>query len=476
MNITNKMIFSNKLYLCLALVLLIIFIVPFLYVNKFVFLAADDFCRTGSSFSSYFQNISLWYNNHNGRYANAAFSLLPVYKVEVYRIVLTISFLFLPVASWFFIKEMFCFFNFKIANNIVLFITVLFCILLIGQLPSVYQFLYWYAGVSAYMYSVLLLLIFLAQAFKLYREKLENPFFIFLVLILIVGNNEILILLVNFILMTILFSFFFQKKKFNRLVIVLNALSLICSLLVIFAPGSIKRQELQPGGGDISESIIDAFLSTSAFTLKSFFEIPYMIFYVGFILFICYLFNFSKLNNQKFLINPIILASISFMAVFTVIFVPYYATGYVKINEGRIGNMIHIIYLIVLFINLFNFSLFLIAKFAVFQSIKVYLPLGLFTLSLLLILTHNKNYTGIIRDFKQENFQNFKNQIESRNKFLMNYPYERIELEPIKSTETIPYFDIKPNKNHWSNECYLNSFNSKYKKNYKSITVGKGVN
>jgi len=463
---------NQKLYYWFfSIIAILIFILPFFYIINYTHLAADDFCRVPADFDDYFKNVAFWFMNLTGRYTNGVISYLPLYNLEINRLVLKILFVGLGVISYFFIKKTFDYFQIAIAKSKCLFITVLFFIALISQLPSVYEFFYWYAATTAYLISVIFFLLFLIMIFNSNYRKPYQVFIICLLVISLNGNNEMLIPITNLILFGFLLEKIIFQKKINLKYLFINIVSWLSSLAVIFAPGNSNRQTYYAEGGDLLNSLKSSVLSSGMFTLKSLIEFPYFLLYIGLFLFV-----FDEIRKQRIrtykCIHPLFLFGISLTLLASVIFVPYYATGYVKINEGRIGNMIHIVFLILLFINLLNTSIFfnrrmIIKKVEIFRKISIILFIFFF----LLIPFNNKNYSDLYSDFINGNFVKYDLDIQKREEKLKFSNLDEIKLERIKGSRTIKHLEITKNPNEWENQCFAAFINKKYNLNIRSITV-----
>lgn len=462
---------QKLLYWFFSIVAILIFILPFFYIIKYTNLAADDFCRVPADFDDYYENVAFWFMNLTGRYTNGFISYLPLYNLEINRLVLKILFVGLGVISYFFIKKTFYYFQIAIAKSKCLFITVLFFIALISQLPSVYEFFYWYAAITAYLISVIFFLLFLIMIFNFNYRRSYQVLITCLLIILLNGNNEMLIPLTNLILFGFLLDKIIFQKKINLKYLFINIVSWLSSLLVIFAPGNSNRQSYYAEGGELIYSLKSSVLSSGMFTLKSLIEFPYFLLYIGLFLFI-----FDEIRKQKIqtyrCIHPLLLFGISLILLASVIFVPYYATGFVKINAGRIGDMIHIVFLILLFINLLNTSIFF-NKRMIFKKVEFSkkLSIGLFIFFFFLIPFTNKNYLDLYSDFKNGNFKKYDLDIQKREEELKFSNLEEIRLERIKGSRTIKHLEITKNPNEWENQCFTAFINKKYNLNIRSITV-----
>jgi len=454
------------------LIIALVFIGPFLFITKFTFLSADDFCRSSASFENYFQNIFNWYKNHNGRYTNALLSYLPVYNLQIYRWILGSSILLLGITIFCFIKKVFEFFHLEKTSTTVFFIALVFYITAISQLPSIYEFFYWYAGTSAYMYSIILFLLFLIMLFNLELKNRPKMIIGSLIIILLNGNNEMLMGISNFLLIVILIKNYISNGKISKKILFFNIVSWVSSLVVIFSPGSINRQTYYPEGANFLYSLKSAVLSSGMFTLKSLIEFPYILLFIGLILFVI---KTGKNNEAKNSINgnnPIVLFIISFIGLVSVFIIPYYATGILKVNDGRIGNIIHIIFWIILFINLINFSLYFQRWIPEYKRIIPNFFPHIFLMGfLLLILMTNINYKNIYEEISKGDFEKYKEDVKYRERLIENSEESKIVLKRISGTKTIQHYDITKDSTDWVNSCYMNMINNKYDKNFKSIVI-----
>jgi len=454
------------------LIIALVFIGPFLFITKYTFLSADDFCRASASFENYFQNVYNWYFNHNGRYTNALLGNLPVYNLQIYRWILGFSIFLLGLTIYFFIKKVFEFYNLKKTRINLIFIALVFYIAVISQLTSVYEFFYWYAGTTAYMYSIILFLLFLILLFNLQIKNSPKIIIGSLIILLLNGNNEMLMGISNLLLIVILIKNYINKGKISKKILFLNIVSWVSSLAVIFSPGSINRQTHYPEGANFLFSLKSSVLSSGMFTLKSLVEFPFILLIIGLILFFIKTKNNNEVKNPINTYHPIVLFIVSFIGLVSVFFIPYYATGILKLNEGRIGNMIHIIFWIILFINLINFSLyFQRLKPASKSIIPNFFPhlclIGFF----ILIFFNNINYKNIYGELSKGDFEKYERDMETREDLLQNSNISEIVLKRISGTKTLTHYDITKDSSEWINSCYMNMINHKYEKNFKSIVI-----
>lgn len=446
---------------CFTLVVLLIYVIPFIYVGSFVFPAADDYCRATVSFDTFLPNVASWYLEHNGRYTNAVLSFLPVYDLSIYRLMLMISIIALGWTIIYFVKKTFQFFGRRISRIDVALVGIAFYVVLISQLSSVYEFFYWYAATTVYLYSVIFFLLLLTRLYKLYIKDYFDGLAALLI-VLLIGNNEMFILLSNFLLIGLL-SYKLKEKQNFKNILLLNIVAWIATLAVVFAPGSINRQSYFSEGGNFLFSLKSAILSTGMFGLKGLVEWPYILVYISFFLLLVSLYKEGKKTELKSF-NPVVLFLLSFIAISSVIFVPYYAQGTISLNEGRIGNIVHIVFLILLFINIINITFFL-QKNQVLNNcsfLKANSALGLIFLFLILLPLVNQNYNNLFSDLKTNALVDYENQMVKITEQLKSAE-EEVVLEELTETKLLRNLENR------LNGCYVEVMNDKYHLNLKKI-------
>lgn len=460
---------QKYLYGLILCILILMFIFPFFYITRYTSLTADDFCRTSIDFTNYAQNFPYWYRNITGRYTNYFLSYLPIYSENLYRLSLMLLFSSLGVSIFYFVKGSLEFLKWKNQRLSIMFLSTLFFITLISQLPSIFEYFYWYASSTVYLISTIFFLLFVFLLFKLEsKNRLYLPTICFLI-ICMNGNNEMLILLTNFILFSLLIWRKIRIKVLSNRLLIANVVAILSGLIVVLSPATENRQGYFSNSGDIIFSIWSSLLSSGMFILKSTVEFPYIIFYLG--LFIFFNHYIKKFNSIKTIgVNPILLIVWSFLALGTVFFVPYYGTGSLNVNLGRIGNMIHVIFLIIIYINVFNAALFFKKVKLNFQFQPV-IYISMFALYLTMILIYNINYKNILLDLANNSFEQYQLKIENRIIELENFKGDHLILNRIEGTRTLPHWEISSNASHWSNECYLDYLKNQYHLNAKTVII-----
>lgn len=455
----------------LTILLIIVFIGPYLYISQYIYLSQDDFCRTNISWNSFLPRLRFWYLNENGRYINAFLSLIPVYDLKIYRSIPVLMIICLLISFRYFIKNLGALFEFKIPGYIKFLITILITIQIFIKLPFIFEFVYWYAGITVYFVSVLLILLFLNSLIVFDFTKRRSLIVISLLIILINGNNEMALLLVNFILGLILIYGLKTKSRKLKSIIIFNAVSWISSLPLLLATSSDVRRSYFPNGGDFIFSMKSSFLSAASFIVKNVIGFPDILLWIALVvLLIC---TGKRAKNEKIKsikISPLVLAMFSFFALMSQMFVIYYAVGILEAYGGRIANFIHVIFIVLVLINLINLTAYLIGKWPQIINKKKMLPFALIFIGLYLINNtfDGRNYKQVIYDLSSGSAENYKTEIEKR-LISINYTDElNMEFSTIPLPKTITNFDLRT-VSYWENDCFIDMVNKKFNKNIKSI-------
>lgn len=244
------------------------------------------------------------------------------------------------------------------------------------------------------------------------------------------------------------------------------AISTISSFIVIFSPGTTSRQDQYTEGGNFFYSLKMAILSSGMFTLKNLLELPILLVMSGFPFL---LLHWSKNLKDYLAFNPLSVLFISFVGLASVVFVPYYATGYLYIRGGRIGNMIYIVWWILFFINALNIALYLKKNSILTPRISGWTPFVMLSFFLFFTLTENRTYQNLFADFRSGSFLKFENDIATRTQKIISSGMTKLEVEQIRGTRTMSHVGISKEPLHWTNTCYITAMNKIYKTDYKEI-------
>lgn len=451
----------------LNIALIFIFIVPFIYTTRFIYLSADDFCRASSNFTLFFENIKDWYLHHNGRYVNAVFSYLPLYNIVILRVFAALNFVLLGITLYSFIGFVLKLYNVVALKSRRLFFSLILYIVILAQLPSLFEFFYWYATITAYLLSFIFLIIFLQFVLKSYYDIKHNPYVVAILIVLINGNNEILIGVTNFLLLVLLLSHFFKRKKWDKNLFFLNIISWISTLLVIISPGSTERRIQYDYGGNLIGSVKVAIIYGGKFLVESFFEISFLLFYL-----FAFLFVYHKVHKTIIkAINPILLLFVSYLSIISLFFIVYYATGLLQVYTGRIGSMVRIVSIIFLLLNVINLAVYLKPKLKSSLLNHKYASRIVLSILLIFLIFENNNLTDLQKDYFNESLKNYANNMEFRVQQIKSSKSNKIQLPRMEGTLILKSDDYNLTSQEWLRDCYKTYFNQEYNLDIEEISL-----
>ena len=456
-----------NLYIVLNLFLILIFIAPLVYISGFVFPLIDDLCMAVKNYGSFGGNLWEWYNFQNGRYINAVFALLPIYNLVVYRIVIASGFLLLEFALFWFVQRLFYCYAVKVSFQKKLFISLLLYIVLVAQLPSLFQIFYWYSGVGPYLYSFIFLLFFLGSVLLyFFKQKMNFPAFA-LIIILLNGNNELLMILSNFIILILFLWDWIRERRLNIKLLLLNIISWLSSMALVFAPATVLRRGLHVYGGDFWGSVKVAFIYGTKCIAVNLAELPYLLCYL-----VIFLLIYNSIKNNKFrFIRPAYLFIISYLSVISIFFTVYYATGLFAVYEGRLGNMADIIVFTFSLLNVFNFAVYLRSIYTHRFLASPFSAPALAAFLFIFIFFRNENYLSIRKDVWEKELVRYEDDMENRLEILAGSNNKVILLEAVKGTRILKSADIYYSGQEWLQYCYKEYINDYLGKNFESIQI-----
>lgn len=463
---------KNKIVVqVLALIVLVsVFLLPVLLITNFAYLNGDDFCRAGVPLTEFWANLKIWYTGISGRYFNYLVSYLPIYKLTTYRLLLGVLFLSLGGSLYFLTAKIFKYYGIK-GNFLNQSITSsLVYIALIAQLPTLFEYFFWYAASSVYLLSTIFFCFILGFLFDINKiSKLQ--FSLLLVLIFCLnGNNEMFILLNSFIFVLSFLVLSHKKKNIYFRLLGANIVCWLSGLIVILSPASGLRQTYYPNGGNVEGSILHAVLSSGMFFFKKLVHFPTILFYGG--LFMMF-FYFARDNAQeKRAIHPLVALVISMIAIAVVMVVPYYSTGSLNVNAGRIGDMVQVIFNILFTLNLLNAAVF------IQESVPRLVTRGAETISvfcmgiyLILLVFLNPNYSMMYKDYKSGSYARYKAEVKKRLDNFQNGADKNLILHKIKSPLILKHWEVSPDPEHWSNTCYKDYLRKTYLLKVDSLII-----
>lgn len=291
---------------------------PYIFSCFFAMPFADDFCFawTASQHGPFLQKFLNQYLLWNGRYtADVLVNIHPLLsgKVWVYQLTLLFGLLATPVVFLLFFKRILKQWNFA------LLFAAFSSLYYFNQMPSITEGVYWYIGISNYLFGNLL---FLLHLYFAYRNGKVPKVAALILLFLATGFNEVgAVLIPSF---SILAFFYirpyhsqYKKEAFAYIVV-----SVIAAALVFLSPGNFVRGAEFQQSFQIGHSVLYAGLQTARFIANWMLNVP----------FIC-LSLLLYLNARHF--EETILGKLSFsltflfmlFVVFVSAFLPYMATG-----------------------------------------------------------------------------------------------------------------------------------------------------
>lgn len=454
-------------YLILSIIIALIFIFPFLYIIRYTQYSTDDFCRLNSlSLIEYFEVLKLWYLEHNGRFINAIIASIPIKSLFIYRLLLGISFILFGIALYIFFKRLCELFKLPVTGNEILFISVLWFVVIIGFLPSLFEFFYWYAAVTVYLLGFIVFLFFLTSILKLYMQHQVRNIWMILLIIIIVGSNELLFGIINFLLGFLLLFDLFKSKRINYQLLLFNMVSWASSLFMVLSPGMSSRRVQFHYGGNLYGSFKVAIIYGAKYSFLFFTEVSYVLF--SLLVFII-IYKSIKLNITIKPLQPVYLGIISYISIISLYFISFYATGLLS-NDGRIGNLIRLIMSVFFLLNTINMAIYLRQKKPIPWLESKYIPVLLTSFLLFFLFFTNANYIDLRKDFADKSFKRMEIELQNRITVFKNTDLEELSLKKIDGTRILKSGD-KLMHMEWVNSCYRDYINKKYDIHVREITL-----
>ena len=438
-----------------AHILLILFLAPFLFLSGFIHLSVDDFCRYDASWEDLFVNIGLWLKTHNGRYTNAILSFLPVYKIQWYRLISFFSIIFFLISIYLFVSGLFKRIFSNDYNSLKFLLFVLFAIHLINQLPAIGEFFYWYAGITAYMYSsIAIVFLFLAM---LYSEKIINKYLLIPILtIFAIGNNEFALVVTNIMVLSFLYYQFKLYKRLDYYLVFLLIIMVTADISVILSEGSAARLGSYDINRDLLKSLYNALYSSVVFWIRTLVSFNSLLFWLASLI----LMNRfkSSINRNRELLIFIILA---FLIIWALFFVAYYSLGEFNSGKGRIGNYLSLTLNFLIFVILALLPKFKIPK----NNIVIMVFMGIVLTNYLL---GDRPTSWAYSDLIYGRAQSYNKEANTRYKAFKNYSSKVLNVSSIempKSLET-PEILMVPTLER---ECFKEMILEKYNPNIEKF-------
>lgn len=339
-----------------TLVALIILMFPYFAIIQYVHPQGDDFFLLMMRNKMGAINlIAEMYETWSGRYfALLLGSINPSNNIMLFKVYLAIFQLTFLSSIFLLIKSLF---NKSFSNIYIINITLASYLIFANALPFLFEFQYWYPSVTAYQFSLsLLILLWSIYLFK-EQNQLKDTVYIFLsiiLIILIIGLNELMIAPL-FISIAIQFYKDFKSGK-NKLQISLLIITFLIAIAInILAPGNYVRLPKIGNEFNLLNTLLIT-IQSELFVIGSFIQNASFIFSSILLVLIS-----GKYINQEILsfriikIHPLKYSFISFILLFIFILPSTIILGHLP--PGRVLNLISFfffimwIYGILIFVN-----------------------------------------------------------------------------------------------------------------------------
>ncbi len=457
---------------CFLLVLTIVCIGCFFFVYPFVTLNLDDYCRATWDINNYVLNVKEWYFHHNGRYTNALLTSLPIYEKPMMQFSLITLFVINITALFYFITSLFHVAFNQIDFKFVFLTSILILSSIISFMPDIQSYLYWIAGATVYSFSASLILFISGLLIR--AVSFKKTLILALLIILLIGSSELYIIAVSFGLMVKQIAVFLSSKKLSYKVLFLQLIAVISSLAVYLSPGTSNRHGLMKSGGKFLASIYHSVTESLSFSFQIFFSLE------GFFLIAIFMALSLILHREnpsrKISLSGILVFSISAIILMTVVFILYYAAGFFVERDGRVGNVITLIVILLLFLNIFTQMRYLICKNIVVNAIPLtYLYLTL-ALAFVGCIYNSTNYRLIYTEISQNNFLEREKSINKRDLLIRQAVInndEVLTLSLLKESKLLPDNNYLITEELWLEGCLLEYYNKVYQADFKQIKITK---
>ncbi len=331
--------------------LLLITILPFLILTRYIHIQADDFTVSAvlDKFG-FFQSQIEWYRSWTGRYfALFVISLLHPIKFGLPDGIKVFAFIWIclfVVASWFFTRS----YTDKKAS---IFVTALLVSVYCWQMPSTAEAFFWIPSTMSYQLGIGLQLVFFGLLNTSNKTKLHK-FLLCLLALSIPGTSEVNLLVFICILSVIVFYQLLKPTVNNtKFIFQLFALAIVASIFSIISPGNSVRTEVLTENaknlpiGDLFYAIKGGLIATKEELFMLFARTPLLLFSLLLVL----LKPWHKiLDHVKVPVWQIVLFWLGTFTIFIALHVPFtYKTG-VIINPGRATNVMMMFYIVTWFI------------------------------------------------------------------------------------------------------------------------------
>lgn len=462
----NKLKFSPALTENLFLSLLISILIPYLYLSFFCHPVGDDFSYAHLSLKEGLLNgYVLEYFIWSGRYSTNMTMLLnpmTINSIAGYRLVSMLMLVLTAISVVSFFKAWFG----EILNTRQIWIAglLIFSVYLF-QTPSLAQAFYWFSGSASYQLGN----IFLMFHFVIFTYLIRNKYFInkqvhigllALILVISIGFSEVhLLIALVFYGMTTMMSFI-SKSYLRKVLVLLLSITLLFSIISIFAPGNFARATNFLDNQDLIKSLVFTFLQIIRFFFDWISNIPFILGTLVLIPFARTAVHKIDFIKRNFKLHPVLAFSLLFLLLFIAIFPPYWSTGI--LGQHRTLNVAYFFFIFLWIFNVFNVVNYYEGKFDfnVFNNKTFIKPV---LLLLVFSIATTRNSYVVFLDLFYNTAASFDNEMSERIYLLEDAKKNNVKklvFEPIKHKPVSLYvLDITNDPEHWINKSYSDYYN-----------------
>ena len=315
----------------LLLICLLLILSPYFYLSFFAHPIADDY-----SYSYLGKTTALptelkhQYLNWNGRYISNVFVLLNPLAFNSffgYKAFSAIQIAFSLFSIFYFFRTVF---HTSLSLLATLNACILFLLIYLFQMPSLAEGIYWFTGAVSYQTGLGISLVYFGILINYFNKKYiinKTVHFISAIVLLIVssGFNEVLTLLLPCFHLIALFLFWKKQKRVLPEWVLLSSFSLICTLIMAFAPGNTIRDSYYKDNHNIIQSLAFTSMQTFRFTFE--WILPLLLSSCIFSGIVVSLNKEKSFFNQAYFFKPWVSALFLVLILCLCIFPPYWGTN-----------------------------------------------------------------------------------------------------------------------------------------------------
>jgi hypothetical protein len=423
----------------------------FFWLTQYNHPSADDYNYTVDRFTlGFWQLQKHFYFGWTGRYV-ATFLLssspLAYYSFFGYKIIAFLLLAFLTYGIYFLIKTILP----KQKTIDILVISLFIMLLVLAQMPSIAQGIYWAAGALTYQTANIFTLFLFANILRLMQTK-QKKYLIFAVIFafLVIGSNETSMLLIDFLVFIIFAYQLYQHRKIDKNLFILLAFMFVFSLISILAPGNMARAEQHPAGHQMRAFIL------------SYREMKKMIisWFPLLILLSVLLFDYlNKLNisKAKFFNNH---PAFGLLLLPFVVFLGYFP-GYWSLGHVPPGRTVNVIYFFFVLISLF-FLLSAHYRYHKFIQISAFVRYAVILTIFIFISKKDNNIYIAYKDIDTERAYWYDIENYDRYRLIKKSKEDTIYLKKYHNRpKTLLFNDITQDPKHWRNVSFAKYWHKK---------------